>query len=52
MRYRWRAAWQVRWDDLDPHAARQTYGEYLLSKVGHVFPALREGALQASHDAY
>jgi polar amino acid transport system ATP-binding protein len=43
---------QGRWDDLDPHAAHQTYGEYLLSKVGRVFPVLREEALQASHDAY
>ncbi len=43
---------QVRWDDLDPHAAHQTYGEYLLSKVGRVFPVLREEALQASRDAY
>ncbi len=36
------------WDDLDPHAANRTYGEYLLSKVGRVFPVLREEALQAS----
>ncbi|MFC4313457.1 isopenicillin N synthase family dioxygenase [Steroidobacter flavus] len=36
---------QVRWDDLDPHAVQQTYGEYLLSKVGRVFPWLREKAL-------
>jgi polar amino acid transport system ATP-binding protein len=43
---------QVRWDDLDPHATQQTYGEYLLSKVGRVFPVLREKALQASRDAY
>jgi isopenicillin N synthase-like dioxygenase len=43
---------QVRWDDLDPHAAQQTYGEYLLSKVGRVFPVLRQEALQASRDAY
>jgi isopenicillin N synthase-like dioxygenase len=43
---------QVRWDDLDPHAAHRTYGEYLLSKVGRVFPVLREEALHASRDAY
>jgi len=43
---------QVRWDDLDPHAAHQTYGEYLLSKVGRAFPVLREEALQPSRGAY
>jgi isopenicillin N synthase-like dioxygenase len=37
----------VRWDDLDPHAAHGTYGEYLLSKVGRVFPALRDEALKS-----
>ncbi|MBL8269516.1 isopenicillin N synthase family dioxygenase [Steroidobacter sp.] len=37
---------QVRWDDLDPHAAAPSYGEYLLSKVGRVFPALRDAALK------
>lgn len=42
----------VRWDDLDPHAAHPTYGEYLLSKVGRVFPVLREEALQPSRGAY
>ena len=30
----------VRWDPIDPHAARGTYGEYLLSKVTKVFPDL------------
>lgn len=30
----------------------QTHGEWLLSKVGRVFPVLREEALQASHGAY
>lgn len=35
----------VRWDDIDPHLTRTTYGEYLLSKVGRVFPALRDDAL-------
>jgi isopenicillin N synthase-like dioxygenase len=38
---------QVRWDDLDPHAAHSTYGEYLLSKVGRVFPELRSAALKS-----
>lgn len=36
----------VRWDDIDPHLTQSTYGEYLLSKVGRVFPALREDALK------
>lgn len=36
---------QVRWDDLDPHASLGTYGDYLLSKVGRVFPTLRDEAL-------
>lgn len=39
---------QVRWDDLDPHATHGTYGEYLLSKVGRVFPDLRQAALKSS----
>ncbi len=30
----------VRWDRIDPHALRGTYGEYLLSKVSKVFPDL------------
>lgn len=30
----------VRWDRIDPHAVRGTYGEYLLSKVSKVFPEL------------
>jgi isopenicillin N synthase-like dioxygenase len=30
----------VRWDRIDPHALRGTYGEYLLSKVSKVFPEL------------
>lgn len=37
---------RVRWDDIDPHAALGTYGEYLLSKVGRVFPGLRDEALK------
>jgi isopenicillin N synthase-like dioxygenase len=37
---------QVRWDDLDPHADHGTYGEYLLGKVGRVFPELRSAALK------
>ena len=39
-------AGKVRWDDIDPHAVHGTYGEYLLSKVGRVFPDLREQALK------
>jgi isopenicillin N synthase-like dioxygenase len=30
----------VRWDDIDPNKAVGTYGEYLLGKVGRVFPEL------------
>ncbi|GLZ37349.1 2-oxoglutarate and iron-dependent oxygenase domain-containing protein [Actinokineospora sp. NBRC 105648] len=30
-----------RWDDADPGEFRGTYGEYLLAKVGRVFPDLR-----------
>lgn len=37
---------EVRWDDIDPHAALGTYGEYLLSKVGRVFPGLRDETLK------
>ena len=36
---------RVRWDDIDPHTVPGTYGEYLLSKVGRVFPDLRDDAL-------
>ncbi len=35
----------ARWDDLDPHAFSGTYGEYLLTKVGRVFPDLREAVI-------
>jgi len=38
---------QVRWDDLDPHTAHGNYGEYLLSKVGRVFPELRQAAIKS-----
>lgn len=38
---------RVRWDDIDPHAAITTYGEYLLGKVGRVFPGLRDEALKS-----
>ncbi len=34
-----------RWDHADLHSLRGTYGEYVLAKVGKVFPALREGVL-------
>lgn len=36
---------RVRWDDVDPHATQGTYGEYLLTKVGRVFPDLRDETL-------
>jgi polar amino acid transport system ATP-binding protein len=36
---------QVRWDHLDPNAHVGTYGEYLLGKVGKVFPALKNEVL-------
>ena len=32
---------QGRWDDADVHAVAGTYGDYLLQKVGRVFPSLR-----------
>jgi hypothetical protein len=35
----------VRWDHLDPNRTNGTYGEYLLQKVGKVFPELRDSAL-------
>jgi len=34
-----------RWDHANVHAFQGTYGEYLLNKVGKVFPELREAAL-------
>ncbi|WP_447765036.1 isopenicillin N synthase family dioxygenase [Sphingopyxis panaciterrae] len=34
-----------RWDDVDLHAAGGTYGDYLLGKVGKVFPDLAAKAL-------
>ncbi|HEY2048928.1 MAG TPA: 2-oxoglutarate and iron-dependent oxygenase domain-containing protein [Caulobacteraceae bacterium] len=34
-----------RWDQASVHAFDGTYGEYLLAKVGKVFPVLREAAL-------
>jgi isopenicillin N synthase-like dioxygenase len=34
-----------RWDGASVHAFEGTYGEYLLNKVGKVFPALRQTAL-------
>jgi isopenicillin N synthase-like dioxygenase len=36
-----------RWDDADVHAYDGAYGDYLLAKVGRVFPALRAAALGA-----
>ena len=35
----------ARWDGADVHAVSGTYGEYLLAKVGRVFPALRAEVL-------
>ena len=34
-----------RWDGADVHELRGTYGEYLLTKVGKVFPDLRDDVL-------
>jgi isopenicillin N synthase-like dioxygenase len=34
-----------RWDGASVHAFQGTYGEYLLNKVGKVFPELRQTAL-------
>jgi polar amino acid transport system ATP-binding protein len=33
----------TRWDDASVHAFEGTYGDYLLAKVGKVFPELRRG---------
>jgi isopenicillin N synthase-like dioxygenase len=37
--------WETRWDRSSIHAFSGTYGEYLLHKVGKVFPALRRAAI-------
>ena len=34
-----------RWDRASVHAFRGTYGDYLLAKVGKVFPELRQAIL-------
>jgi hypothetical protein len=34
-----------RWDGADVHAWAGTYGEYVVTKVGRVFPALRDEVL-------
>ena len=34
-----------RWDRASVHAFEGTYGDYLLNKVGKVFPELRQSAL-------
>ena len=34
-----------RWDRASVHAFEGTYGDYLLAKVGKVFPQLREAVL-------
>jgi isopenicillin N synthase-like dioxygenase len=39
------AAGQPRWDGTDPRAFTGTYGDYLLGKVGKVFPHLRADVL-------
>jgi isopenicillin N synthase-like dioxygenase len=36
---------ETRWDRSSIHAFSGTYGEYLLNKVGKVFPALRQEAI-------
>lgn len=36
---------RARWDGEDVHAFTGTYGEYLLGKIGKVFPELRQQAL-------
>ena len=38
---------QVRWDHLDPNAHAGTYGQYLLEKVGKVFPDLGHDVLDS-----
>ncbi len=42
------AASSDRWDHADVHAFRGTYGEYLLAKIGKVFPDLRAAAPSSS----
>jgi hypothetical protein len=37
---------QRRWDGQDLRAFSGTYGDYLLGKVGQVFPELRRDALE------
>jgi isopenicillin N synthase-like dioxygenase len=39
---------RARWDDVDLHGLRGTYGEYLLAKVAKVFPALGAEVLEPS----
>lgn len=34
-----------RWDHANVHAFQGTYGDYLLNKVGKVFPEVRQAAL-------
>jgi isopenicillin N synthase-like dioxygenase len=34
-----------RWDHVSVHGFEGTYGEYILSKVGHVFPDLAKDSL-------
>jgi isopenicillin N synthase-like dioxygenase len=36
---------EERWDRASVHAFQGTYGDYLLNKVGKVFPALRQTVL-------
>lgn len=40
------AAARTRWDEEDVFAFDGTYGDYLLAKVGKVFPALRDDVLE------
>ncbi|HLI67051.1 MAG TPA: 2-oxoglutarate and iron-dependent oxygenase domain-containing protein [Caulobacteraceae bacterium] len=44
---RTRAAAVERWDNADVHAVEGTYGEYLMAKVGRVFPELGSTFLPA-----
>jgi isopenicillin N synthase-like dioxygenase len=42
------ASAEGRWDEADPHLFEGTYGDYVLSKVSKVFPALRDAVLGGS----
>ncbi|MEI9850741.1 MAG: 2-oxoglutarate and iron-dependent oxygenase domain-containing protein [Sphingomonas sp.] len=40
---------EARWDGVDVHAPIRTYGDYLIEKVGKVFPELAEKSLSRRH---